>query len=210
MYGVMTENEFVEDFYVFNEGAIEREVIQNLLPAVIRNSSNSTSSKEFIHYFRLAEFEKVYLDLSQKHEIERKKIQPEMLQSFVQNLNSLDHECFDSVKQQMGKYLKGDEQLFNQTIDEMRVMMSYNHSMSDFLHLFSKKHEITEMQILKDLADDLIVINNELPHWELKGNAPVELVSLKNQPVIKGEKVGRNDLCPCGSGKKYKKCCLVK
>jgi len=27
---------------------------------------------------------------------------------------------------------------------------------------------------------------------------------LKNE---KGEKVGRNDLCPCGSGKKYKKCC---
>ena len=23
-------------------------------------------------------------------------------------------------------------------------------------------------------------------------------------------KVGRNDLCPCGSGLKYKKCCLVK
>lgn len=22
--------------------------------------------------------------------------------------------------------------------------------------------------------------------------------------------VGRNDLCPCGSGKKYKKCCLIK
>ncbi|MDK9721646.1 MAG: SEC-C metal-binding domain-containing protein [Rhodospirillales bacterium] len=21
-------------------------------------------------------------------------------------------------------------------------------------------------------------------------------------------KVGRNDLCPCGSGKKFKKCCL--
>jgi preprotein translocase subunit SecA len=27
------------------------------------------------------------------------------------------------------------------------------------------------------------------------------------QPVIKGQKVGRNDPCPCGSGKKYKKCC---
>jgi preprotein translocase subunit SecA len=25
-------------------------------------------------------------------------------------------------------------------------------------------------------------------------------------PVIRGEKVGRNDPCPCGSGKKYKKC----
>jgi preprotein translocase subunit SecA len=25
-----------------------------------------------------------------------------------------------------------------------------------------------------------------------------------------GKKVGRNDPCPCGSGKKYKKCCLLK
>ena len=25
-----------------------------------------------------------------------------------------------------------------------------------------------------------------------------------------GPKVGRNDPCPCGSGKKYKKCCLGK
>ena len=23
-------------------------------------------------------------------------------------------------------------------------------------------------------------------------------------------KIGRNDLCPCGSGKKYKNCCLRK
>ncbi|MEK7409361.1 MAG: preprotein translocase subunit SecA [Acidobacteriota bacterium] len=27
------------------------------------------------------------------------------------------------------------------------------------------------------------------------------------QTVVKGQKVGRNDPCPCGSGKKYKKCC---
>ncbi|HET6383979.1 MAG TPA: SEC-C metal-binding domain-containing protein [Armatimonadota bacterium] len=28
-------------------------------------------------------------------------------------------------------------------------------------------------------------------------------------PVVNAEKVGRNDPCPCGSGKKYKKCCLL-
>lgn len=28
----------------------------------------------------------------------------------------------------------------------------------------------------------------------------------KQQPVRVGERVGRNDPCPCGSGKKYKKC----
>ena len=31
--------------------------------------------------------------------------------------------------------------------------------------------------------------------------------AVKKQPVKTGEKVGRNDPCPCGSGKKYKNCC---
>ena len=30
------------------------------------------------------------------------------------------------------------------------------------------------------------------------------------QPVIKGKKPGRNAPCPCGSGRKYKKCCMDK
>ena len=32
-------------------------------------------------------------------------------------------------------------------------------------------------------------------------------VPQRKEPVRKTEKVGRNDPCPCGSGKKYKKCC---
>lgn len=28
-----------------------------------------------------------------------------------------------------------------------------------------------------------------------------------NKTIRKGKKIGRNDPCPCGSGKKYKKCC---
>ena len=31
--------------------------------------------------------------------------------------------------------------------------------------------------------------------------------SLGAKPIVKKEKIGRNDLCPCGSGKKYKACC---
>lgn len=36
-----------------------------------------------------------------------------------------------------------------------------------------------------------------------------EVEELKNIPV-KTKKIGRNEPCPCGSGKKYKKCCLNK
>ena len=51
---------------------------------------------------------------------------------------------------------------------------------------------------------------------DLKREESVKVTSLsgasdgttKKQPVRnKGQKVGRNDPCPCGSGKKYKHCC---
>ncbi|ADL43150.1 preprotein translocase, SecA subunit [Caldicellulosiruptor obsidiansis OB47] len=40
---------------------------------------------------------------------------------------------------------------------------------------------------------------------EMYENAPSDTPVRK--PVVKTQKVGRNDPCPCGSGKKYKKCC---
>ena len=41
---------------------------------------------------------------------------------------------------------------------------------------------------------------------------PVPPSGHKIQPEqkIKAPKIGRNDRCPCGSGKKYKRCCLLK
>lgn len=38
-------------------------------------------------------------------------------------------------------------------------------------------------------------------------SSEIGLVEIVHKSVITGGKVGRNDPCPCGSGKKYKKCC---
>ena len=44
--------------------------------------------------------------------------------------------------------------------------------------------------------------------YYIDGVFPEESNSVENKPVEKKTpKVGRNDPCPCGSGKKYKKCC---
>jgi preprotein translocase subunit SecA len=45
--------------------------------------------------------------------------------------------------------------------------------------------------------------DKELADLQFNGNGTNEQT---HQPVSKAPKVGRNDLCPCGSGKKYKKC----
>ena len=38
---------------------------------------------------------------------------------------------------------------------------------------------------------------------------PAEEAPEPRRPVIRGPKIGRNEPCPCGSGKKYKKCCAL-
>ena len=43
--------------------------------------------------------------------------------------------------------------------------------------------------------------------WRKRGLAPLELLSVDGPSVPAPAGVGRNDPCPCGSGKKYKKCC---
>lgn len=51
----------------------------------------------------------------------------------------------------------------------------------------------------------------ELPEWEglitPERRKELYLEQKKSGTVVKGKKVGRNEPCPCGSGKKYKKCC---
>ncbi len=42
---------------------------------------------------------------------------------------------------------------------------------------------------------------------ELKAEANGGTVAKVETVVHEGPKIGRNDPCPCGSGKKYKKCC---
>ena len=51
----------------------------------------------------------------------------------------------------------------------------------------------------------------ELPQWDALLDEETRKALYKKQKlsgtIVKGKKIGRNDPCPCGSGKKYKQCC---
>lgn len=54
----------------------------------------------------------------------------------------------------------------------------------------------------------------KLPAWDEiltdEERKAIKKEFMLSKTVIKEAKIGRNDPCPCGSGKKYKKCCLNK
>lgn len=79
---------------------------------------------------------------------------------------------------------------------------SFNEIISDFLSAF----DFGSIDEANTVAEEVMNFSNNTRHWTLKGYTPAE-VGFKSGSLNKAEKIGRNDPCPCGSGKKYKKCC---
>ncbi|MCZ8512664.1 SEC-C metal-binding domain-containing protein [Paenibacillus filicis] len=93
---------------------------------------------------------------------------------------------------------------------------------SEVLEYLREQLEINDVNTAQVILDHLVKLHNNTKQWFLKGYSPNELSALRNRstgtpPLRSGAgefidfttrtKVGRNDPCPCGSGKKFKKCC---
>ena len=72
-------------------------------------------------------------------------------------------------------------------------------------------------RIIKNLSAEAEMVKAEadwlynLPAWDSlltkERRKELFLEQKKSGTVVKGRKIGRNEPCPCGSGKKYKFCC---
>ncbi len=71
---------------------------------------------------------------------------------------------------------------------------------------FVPRRRPRQMSEVKDSSVGMGFQSQPAPSAESQGQQPQRPGPGKKIPVVVGEKIGRNDPCPCGSGKKYKKC----
>ena len=68
--------------------------------------------------------------------------------------------------------------------------------------------------LYKNMVDAKAEWLYELPQWDSifseEKRRELYLEQKKSGTIRNEKKIGRNDPCPCGSGKKYKHCCLNK
>ncbi|RXZ78960.1 hypothetical protein EBB07_24810 [Paenibacillaceae bacterium] len=101
-------------------------------------------------------------------------------------------------------------------------------SLQDVLELLQETIELPDERMMPGFMGRLVPLMNGTKQWGLKGYSPDELASVSTvdgpapkfipvaSPPVQGNvfsiqtarRIGRNDMCPCGSGKKYKKCCM--
>lgn len=122
------------------------------------------------------------------------------LRSFGQRdpLTEFKHESF-SLFEEFGRNLRTD---IAQGLFRFELVTHDQAAFQQLLHALKLE---TNRSFLSDLeAKPPAAEQNGTPRSE---DDPLPHAQEKLQPVVASVKVGRNDICPCGSGKKYKKCC---
>ena len=91
--------------------------------------------------------------------------------------------------------------------------LAYGGRISDVIEMLENRGLVfSGEKAVRDFAPMIISLSNHTRMAPNCGYTPIELAEQRralslNKPVKKMQKVYPNDPCPCGSGKKYKKCC---
>jgi len=124
---------------------------------------------------------------------------------------NVEYSIENKISMRLKKYLKN-----NWKVEDTQIEMTIINLYDDIQE--NEKEEVLEniIDALEDVSENdlqklLVEINsfiNNTRLWRLKGYTLNELNSEYNSTFT--PKIGRNDPCICGSGKKYKKCCGAK
>lgn len=122
---------------------------------------------------------------------------------YIGQRETVDGEYVDILDEWCHGYIRGiyltltESELNDEALQKMLVPMAAFTEYTDFeAH---KRMEAGDEDVYKHFKE--LVITNPQRIYDYLVYQPVQ------QPTNR-HKIGRNDPCPCGSGKKYKKCCL--
>lgn len=144
------------------------------------------------------------------------------------------NECYYDSTPELEKFihfLSEGYELTPNELDEISYqcvnLIQMDKPLADVIRFLQSIIEFPDQQFINKLMNYLVPMYNTTRMWALKGHTPDEITRNQKAPVnvlqresehfagrggniveLKSrKKVGRNDPCPCGSGKKFKFCC---
>ena len=144
------------------------------------------------------------------------------LQKFWTEYFLIEKGIYEKLLSNPNEVVKGTVKELAEKFDvELMSMVGFLDGINDSLKIqnpIEEMDENTEVNLgydletlYKNMADAKADWLYELPQWNSifseEKRKELYLEQKKSGTVVKGPKIGRNDPCPCGSGKKYKHCC---
>ena len=144
------------------------------------------------------------------------------LQRFWANYFNIEKGIYEQLLSNPDEVVTGTvKELAEKYGQEVLTMVGFLDGINDSLKVPNPIETMTEDTEVNLIFDKELLYKNmidakadwlyELPQWNAIFDEEKKKQLYREQKqsgtIRKGKKIGRNDPCPCGSGKKYKKCC---
>ncbi|SFQ71921.1 SEC-C motif-containing protein [Psychrobacillus psychrotolerans] len=220
LYGIIEFPKFLEIYNAQNKTSLTLKELLAILKdstysKLINNGFVYTNNKEFIH-------EALEYELNPDNFRSEVKGKPYFIPEKKELLRYVDDLYYEKTihQRKLATMLKKDfipnnTKVIKDEMDELVGELQNEVNFTEVVKAFLARFEFRDIKQVNEYMQVVMKIANTTRLWENRGHTPDELSQIESpnlQPpppltVIDGGKVGRNDPCSCGSGKKYKKCC---
>jgi hypothetical protein len=229
LYGVVSVTKVVEVYNLQNEEQIDIDDVKFYFYEDLSKDYVYTHKKHFVH-------ETIMLFNDFKSILKKKADKPYYVPNQEELFKYTDMLYYEKPKQyhDLYKYIK--KNFFARDIEKAKMLCENimwkckdDFKPQEAIELFNTfEVNFKGMDQINDVMHLVIELSNHTRIWENNGYTPNELFEILEKPNLralpdkpfksgdsvidmkKRKQVGRNDPCLCGSGKKYKKCCLGK
>jgi hypothetical protein len=218
LYGIINLDEYVNLFNRMKNEQIDKNQVYNILNNYIEIDIDFFFWNDYLvsSVFSAEENDEI------TNLLQEQRGKPRYVPALDEFLLYSDSEYYEETPQlevledYLSDYIDDEDELMEiiDTIHELCMDEASPTEHLDFLRQCDIEFEDIDSinEILQMIAD----VHNNTRIWENNGFTPNELVSgpgrakvlqFPTGKPVTHDKVGRNDPCPCGSGKKYKNCC---
>jgi len=227
LYGEVHKDKVVEIYNEQNEDQISVDEVEEILtdpPEDIEKAFIHTHKGYFVH-------EAIMEDNEFEIIMEKKKNKPYYIPQKQELLKYIDEIYFEKTKEYYAllnymqkNFFDGDEEKAKWLCQDIQGLCKVGGDLPVVMDFLEDRGFIFEgVNQINEALQLVMGFTNNTRIWENNGHTPQEIFEkfekpnlnpLPDKPFVMDmetrEKVGRNDPCPCGSGKKHKKCCLGK
>ena len=217
LYGIISRDDFVSIFNKQNgDQTSNEEIYILLLPLVLKNGWYGFYKEHIVHYWFFNDFDQA--DYLLEHQADKPRYIPEkseFLKYTDEDFEDNDH--WWDVRRFMWDVF-GYSKNTSEGYEEVRSYITYGDGIRELGSILDSHNLVFDGEKqLQEFMNLIMIAKNNTRIWENNGYTPseiLEILSKRNEnivkfPTLQRPQVGRNDPCPCGSGKKYKKCCAM-
>ena len=207
---IMPLDDIVVTSYLVINGAIEKDVLKDILKEKEGIDLSIEELDEIVlrnNYFMIDNYYTIVDDMPNiiEKEILPKKKSFKKYKGLGLEVDKANHKMYE-LKEELNSYLntldvnKVRKEYF---LGTLLILLNANIYSEEFLKELCHENNfsLTKKQF-ENVYNIIDKYKNDIPIWIYNGYTKREVNSMPKE-----KKVGRNDPCPCGSGKKYKKCC---